>query len=585
MNKSLRSAPSKLSGDSYGDGSIIWKALAQKTASYMSTYALLWGAFDFIIIGMLFAALEHEDADKSSVYWWCCVLGCTVCTLNLAYHAWCYGHSWFLPPLALTHAEQQRLLALHDNECTVLSPPKEVESPARSSPLFSDVLQQVLRTPPRAELSATMLDSSAVSWASFGGSPANTVSPLLCQSWHGYSPSFGLATSCQNSSWLANSEASPSLLGATACTNTSWLTSPDVSSTGLGATACTNTSWLSHSSPHLSASVIHNSMHGCTSPVSNSLLGVLERSSNQACESEGVWSNAVTAAAYQQLGDVSATLTKNAYQKATLDPVPVSGDKTSDKTKDLTSAVSSAASKVWIARNISPKKLFQYEENLRIFLCGSVVQPLVKLIDRANAVLADIAPDMQIGVVGVEKLRKACLSSSQLSGVRHISALVPFLERAPAHQHYLVSRLRQLASGGALSSYTWNKGGPGWSEYCPTDAVLMVQLLSFYLDSQLPVDPRESEGRVFSSRHLLNPEDKPPQPLTYPVLHITKLSPPHIKVLLPEEGECEVGEGHKNALHCLLLFLHHLVHSQHCCIAGVNLALTGVNLAWVVADD
>ncbi|XP_018010629.1 transmembrane protein 209 [Hyalella azteca] len=617
MDRSLTTISGGVSYDgSYGQDSIVWQALAHKSASKLSSSALFWGAVDFVIIAVLMTALEIESIAKVSFYWWCCAAGCGVCMLSLLHHVWRYGNSWFLLPVPLVHEKQKQLLALQDHECKVVSAaPEEATSPARTSPPFSEVLQQMMRTPSRAELSTTMMDTSALSWGSVSGSPSSLTSP--------------------SHSWL--SFPSPYAMGETAVSNTSWLSSPDCSPGGMGMTACSNTSWLSspggsfNGAPYAtspSSPGLQNSLHVGASPAQHTSAGspfnlastpvakppglrgtpitsrkeldsyianyqqhiaqitsVLERSSNGGHGNGGLWCSPMGSASYQQLGDASLTLPKNAYQKATPDPLPTSGDKTSNKAKDLTSIASSTTSKVWLARNVTPRQLFQYEENLRIFLCGSVVQPLVKLIDRANTILTDIAPDMQIGVVGVEKLRKACMSSTQLSSVRHISALVPLLERAPAHQHYLVTRLRQFASGGALSSYSWDRGGPGWTEQCPADAILIVQLLAFYLDSQLPVDPRESEGRVFSSRHLLNPEDKPPEPLTYPVLQITKLSPPHIEVLLPDEGKCDVGAGHKNALHCLLLFLHHLVHTQHCCLAGVNLALTGINLAWVVSND
>ena len=74
--------------------------------------------------------------------------------------------------------------------------------------------------------------------------------------------------------------------------------------------------------------------------------------------------------------------------------------------------------------------------------------------------------------MGVEKLRKAC--SSQLTGMSQLSGLVPFLERAPTQQVYLVQRLRQLAQGGALSSFTWDKGSTGWTDQSPSDALVSL---------------------------------------------------------------------------------------------------------------
>jgi hypothetical protein len=50
------------------------------------------------------------------------------------------------------------------------------------------------------------------------------------------------------------------------------------------------------------------------------------------------------------------------------------------------------------------------------------------------------------------------------------------------HQEYLVKRLRELASGGAMSDYRWNGGsrttlggkGVEWTDNMPTDADIIM---------------------------------------------------------------------------------------------------------------
>ena len=66
------------------------------------------------------------------------------------------------------------------------------------------------------------------------------------------------------------------------------------------------------------------------------------------------------------------------------------------------------------------------------------------------------------------------------------------------------------------------------------------------------------------------------------MIFLFQISPPHLKVILPGDEECEVGSGHKNLMHSLLLFFHYVTHQQHSRIAGVNLTMSGINLAWVV---
>ena len=61
---------------------------------------------------------------------------------------------------------------------------------------------------------------------------------------------------------------------------------------------------------------------------------------------------------------------------------------------------------------------FQFEENLRIWLSSNILVPLVKVIDKTNEALATVAPELQIGSVGVDKLKKA---SQNISGVKQLS--------------------------------------------------------------------------------------------------------------------------------------------------------------------
>ena len=52
---------------------------------------------------------------------------------------------------------------------------------------------------------------------------------------------------------------------------------------------------------------------------------------------------------------------------------------------------------------------------------------------------------------------------------------------------------------------------------------LLVELFGLYLDSQLPPDPSDSEGRVFSTKHIITTPEKPPQNADYPIIHVTQV--------------------------------------------------------------
>ncbi len=89
-----------------------------------------------------------------------------------------------------------------------------------------------------------------------------------------------------------------------------------------------------------------------------------------------------------------------------------------------------------------------------------------------------------------------------LQHVPSVHQLLPFLELTP-YQDYLVDRVRQLSTGGAMSAYKWNAGGSynkaEWNDKLPTDAELVMHCVASYLDSRLPPVKGVVDGRVFST--------------------------------------------------------------------------------------
>lgn len=60
----------------------------------------------------------------------------------------------------------------------------------------------------------------------------------------------------------------------------------------------------------------------------------------------------------------------------------------------------------------------QFTENLRIWMSANLLVPLVKDIDNTNKALSAAAPEIQIGCVGVDKLKK---TAQNISGVKQLS--------------------------------------------------------------------------------------------------------------------------------------------------------------------
>lgn len=64
----------------------------------------------------------------------------------------------------------------------------------------------------------------------------------------------------------------------------------------------------------------------------------------------------------------------------------------------------------------------QFTENLRIWLSSNVLVPLVEDIDATNKALRAAAPEIQIGSVGVDKLKKTAQNISGLKQLADVSS-------------------------------------------------------------------------------------------------------------------------------------------------------------------
>lgn len=87
--------------------------------------------------------------------------------------------------------------------------------------------------------------------------------------------------------------------------------------------------------------------------------------------------------------------------------------------------------------------------------------------------------DIQIGKVGLDRLRKTAQTALVLQFIPTLPTLVPFLELTP-NQEYLVKRIKELAKGGCMSDFKWNSGGnfngKDWDSSLPTDSAVYSHL-------------------------------------------------------------------------------------------------------------
>lgn len=110
-----------------------------------------------------------------------------------------------------------------------------------------------------------------------------------------------------------------------------------------------------------------------------------------------------------------------------------------------------------LLKSMTPTKLTHCITNLRMYISATILQRTVKEIDNINAEFtARGFGELQIGSVGLERLKKTSENHQVLSGyVASLPMVIPFLELSP-NQEYLVQRIRELAKGSSINDYRWN---------------------------------------------------------------------------------------------------------------------------------
>ncbi|XP_049832972.1 transmembrane protein 209 isoform X2 [Schistocerca gregaria] len=275
------------------------------------------------------------------------------------------------------------------------------------------------------------------------------------------------------------------------------------------------------------------------------------------------------------------------YQLATPSPVQVSTSPSSHQTEEpgSPSSLQNKNLEVWRRLSVDVKVLTQWTANLRMWISQTVLDRLVREISSVNEAFARHGlADMQIGSVGLERLKKTAQTLPVVQNIPTLPLIVPFLE-VTTNQEYLLARIKELAKGGAMSEFRWNSGGSfhgkDWEEHLPTDSAVVMHLLASYFDSQLPPLPHNPEGRPFTSQYFLKSTEKLPKGKTFPIINEVQTNPPHYVLMVGDE-KLELAKGRNNLFHTILLFLHQLKTREHGMLGRVNLGPSGINILWVI---
>lgn len=164
-----------------------------------------------------------------------------------------------------------------------------------------------------------------------------------------------------------------------------------------------------------------------------------------------------------------------------------------------------------------------------------------------------------------------------------LNAIVPYLDFS-SNQEYLVKRIKDLGKDGCMSEFLWNGGGyygKSWGEHLPTDAALVMHLLSTYLDSRLPAQPKFPDGKTFTSQYYVRTPDKPHLDKDDTLcIYQSSINPPYFQVIIGKTVH-NLPKGRNNMFQAVLLFLHHIRTKEHGMLGRVNLGMSGVNLLWI----
>ncbi|NXO03671.1 TM209 protein, partial [Rhinopomastus cyanomelas] len=285
----------------------------------------------------------------------------------------------------------------------------------------------------------------------------------------------------------------------------------------------------------------------------------------------------------RSLTDFAQTLRKYQYQLACRSLAPSAHKDEADLSSKQ------AAEEVW-TRVTMNRKLLEHVDSwtakFRNWINETILVRLVQEIESVSAQLRRMGcPEWQIGEASISSLKQAALVKAPL--IPTLNALVQYLDLTP-NQEYLVERIRELAQGGCMSSFRWNRGGDfkgrRWDTDLPTDCSIIMHVFCTYLDSRLPAHPKYPDGKTFTSQHFVQSPDKPDAANENVFcIYQSSINPPHYE-LIYQNHIYNLPKGRNNMFHTLLMFLYIIKTKESGMLGRVNLGLSGVNVLWIFGD-
>lgn len=247
-----------------------------------------------------------------------------------------------------------------------------------------------------------------------------------------------------------------------------------------------------------------------------------------------------------------------------------------------------------LIKKISSEKLSHYVANLRRWMSITILHRLESEIKKIDSAFKNRGfSDMQIGSVGLERLKKTVDNQQFVTHyVPMLPLIVPFLEIS-TNQEYVVQRIKDLAKGTCIADYRWNCGsshqGQRWDEHLPTDAAILFHLFCTYLDSQLMPLPQPG-GRSFFNRYVIIGDKKTVKETVANVTNKSRCAMLCTNLLNPKFNFISDKEIHNcvydrnNLFYVIIQFLIFMKQNHEGLLEGVNLGKSGINIMCVIED-
>lgn len=179
-----------------------------------------------------------------------------------------------------------------------------------------------------------------------------------------------------------------------------------------------------------------------------------------------------------KIDDYAGLLKTSKYQ---MSPTTINGKQTNPIIDELSGffvnpAANRSTDKILENSRLSSAKLSHCVTNLKRWISGTVVDRVAhEMTSIDNAFKSKGFGDMQIGHVGLDRLKKTTENHLVTSNIPTLPLLIPFLELTP-NQEYLVNRIKELSKGSCLAEFKYasSSSAPSvpWDEHLPTDAAV-----------------------------------------------------------------------------------------------------------------